>query len=263
MSFLDRLFRLREEPDQVKPFLQHLEDLRWTLVKMAVALISFMMGSFLFRHELVRIVQEPLRRVDPSLVSSLQTLGVADSMTISFQLAFYAGLVLSFPLLLFFLAQFILPALTRKEKKYVFPAIGIGFGLFLLGVCFSYFWVLPQALKFFKQDAESMGWTPNWRVREYYSFVTQMTLALGMAFELPVAVLVAVYLGFISYDLLSRTRPYAYVLVLLLAAVIAPSPDIMTFLSMGVPMCILYEGCIWIAWFIDKRRKARLELPLD
>ena len=258
MPLLERFFKFREDSDEVKPFLHHLEELRWTLVKMAASLISCMIGSFFFRHELVHIVQRPLYSVDPTLVARLQTLGVADSMTISFQLAFYAGLILAFPLLLFFLAQFIVPALSRKEKKYVFPAILIGFGLFLTGVCFSYFWILPQTLKFFFQDAKSLEWTPTWTVREYFSFVTQMTLALGVAFELPVAVIALVYLGFVSYELLSRTRPYAYVLVLILAAVIAPTPDVITFISMGTPMCLLYEGCIWIAWVIDKRRRRQL-----
>lgn len=263
MSILSRFFKLREESDEPKPFLQHLEEFRWMLVKMAVVLIASMIGSFCFRHELVHIVQRPLYQVDTTLVSRLQTLGVADSITISFQLAFYAGLIVSFPLLLLFLAQFIVPALTRKEKKFVFPAIAIGFGLFLTGVCFSYFWILPQTLSFFFHDAKSLDWTPTWTVREYFSFVTQMTLALGLAFELPVAVLALVAMGLLSYELLSRTRPYAYVLVLVLAAVIAPTPDIVTFISMGGPMCLLYEACIWIAWAMDRRRRRQLELPLE
>jgi len=225
---------------------------------MAAALVTCMTGSFFFRHELVHIVQRPLRIVDPMLVSKLQTLGVADSMTISFQLAFYAGLVLSFPLLLFFLAQFVVPALTRREKKAVFPAILVGFGLFLTGIVFCYYAILPQTLAFFFQDAKSLEWTPTWTVREYFSFVTQMTLAFGMAFELPVAVLVLAYLGFVSHELLNRTRPYAIVGVLVLAAVIAPTPDIVSFLSLGVPMCLLYEACIWLVWLLDRRRKRAL-----
>ena len=258
MSLLDRFFQLREEPDEAKPFLQHLEEFRLMLLKMAATLVACMVGSFFFRRELVHIVQRPLRIVDPTLVSKLQTLGVADSMTISFQLAFYAGLILSFPILLFFLAQFVLPALTRKEKKAVFPAILIGFGLFLTGIVFCYFAILPQTLAFFFQDAKSLEWTPTWTVREYFSFVTQMTLAFGLAFELPVAVLVLTYLNFVSYEFLSRTRPYAIIGVLLLAAVIAPTPDIVSFLALGVPMCLLYETCIWLAWLLDRKRKRAL-----
>ncbi len=261
MSILERFLKLREESDSAKPLLQHLEELRITLVKMAVALFACMSASFFFRRELVHLVQAPLNSVDPTLVSKLQTLGVADSMTISFQLAFYAGLILSFPLLTYFLAQFVIPALTLKEKKHVIPAIAIGGGLFLVGVCFCYFWVLPQTLKFFFQDAKSMEWTPTWTVREYFSFVTQMTLALGMAFELPVVVLALVYMGVLSYALLSQTRSYAYVLVLILAAIIAPTPDVVTFISMSVPMCLLYEICIWLAWLIDRNKEKDAVLP--
>ncbi len=259
MTFLQRFFQLREESDEAKPFLQHLEELRFMLIKMGLTLVACMMGSLLFRHELVQILQQPLHKVDPELVAKLQTLGVADSMTISFHLAFYAGLVISFPLLLFFFAQFVVPALTRKEKKYVFPGIAIGFFLFLTGVVFCYFYVLPETLKFFNQDARSLAWTPTWTVREYFSFVTRMLLAFGLASELPVAVMTLVALGFVSFELLNRTRPYAVVLILVLAAIIAPTPDVVTFLSLGIPMCLLYEGCIWIAWVIDRRRLRRLE----
>jgi len=256
--WIDKIFKFRQkaESDATKPFLEHMEDLRWTLVRMAFALSSGMALSFCFRQQLVRVVQHPLNTVDPSLVAGLRTLGITDSLTISLQIAFYAGIVLSFPLLLFFLAQFVLPALTRQEKKYVLPAIGIGFGLFLTGVLFSYFFVLPKALAFFFHDAKDLQWTPMWTVREYFSFVTQITLAFGLSFELPVVVLVLVYLGFLSFDFLHRTRAYAIVLILILAMIIAPTPDVLTFISLGAPMCLLYEACIWLAWLMEKKKKS-------
>jgi sec-independent protein translocase protein TatC len=256
--WIDKIFKFREnsEHDTTKPFLEHMEDLRWTLVRMAVALLSAMTLSFCFRQQLVRIVQHPLRTVDPTLVAGLRTLGITDSLTISLQIAFYAGIVLSFPILLYFLAQFVLPALTRQEKKYVLPGIGVGFGLFLTGVMFSYFFVLPKALAFFFKDAKSLEWSPMWTVREYFSFVTQITLAFGLSFELPVVVLALVYLGFLSFSFLNRTRAYAVVVVLVVAMIIAPTPDILTFLSLGGPMCLLYEACIWLAWLMEKRRKS-------
>lgn len=263
MSVFDRFFKLREEGDHAKPFLQHLEELRWMFIKMALTLFVSMGASLYFQRDLVNILQRPLHQIDPTLVSRLQNLGVTDPFTIAFQLAFYAGLVISFPLLLFYAAQFIVPALTRKEMKYIFPAIAIGFGLFLAGVCFAYFWVVPQTLEFFFNYSKSLNWVPTWTVREYFSFVTQMTISLGLAFELPVAVLVLVSIGILSYEFLSKTRPYAYVLVLVLAAVIAPTPDLLTFLSLGLPMCFLYEICIWIAWVIDRRRTRQLQLPLE
>lgn len=260
---LQRFFKFREEQDGeiTKPFLDHLEDLRGMLVKMALTVSIFMAVSFGFRQTLVRIAQKPLHDVDARLVATLKTLGVTDSLTISLKLAFYSGIVLSFPLLMFFLAQFVLPALTRQEKKYVFPAITVGFGLFLTGVLFSYYWVLPTTLRFFFKDTLEMGWTPDWTVLQYYAFVTQLTLAFGFAFELPVAVLVLVHLGFLNYEFLRRTRSYAVVIILIVAMVIAPTPDVLTFLSLGGPMVLMYEGCIWLAWLMERRKTLKLEAP--
>lgn len=262
---LQRFFQFRDdqEGEVTKPFLEHLEELRWTIVKMAATIGIFMVVSFGFRQALVRIAQKPLRDVDQRLVASLKTLGVTDSLTISLKLAFYAGIVLSFPLLMYFVAQFVLPALTRQEKKYVLPGITVGFALFLTGVCFSYYWVLPMTLRWFFHDTLEMGWTPDWTVLQYYSFVTQLTLAFGFAFELPVAVLVLVHLGFLSFEFLNRTRSYAIVLLLLLAIIIAPTPDVLTFLALGGPMVLMYECCIWMAWLLERRKRRAAELPLE
>src|SRR5467141_5059798 len=129
------IFKFRELPESEtsKPFLDHLEDLRWTVVKMAITLVVAMIVCFAFRSLLVRVMQAPLHDVDPQ-VGALKALGITDSIVISFHLAFYAGIVISFPLLLYFVAQFVLPALTTVEKRFVFPAIGVSFALFLLGV---------------------------------------------------------------------------------------------------------------------------------
>ncbi|MEI6561567.1 MAG: twin-arginine translocase subunit TatC [Verrucomicrobiota bacterium] len=254
MALLDRLFKLREEPDVAKPFLQHLEELRWMLLKMVIALGICMTGSLYFQKTLVHLMERPLAQIDPSLVSKLQNLGVIDPITISFSLAFYAGIVLSFPLLLFFVAQFVVPALTRKERHIVFPAIAVGFSLFLTGVAICYFVILPGTLKFCFDYSKDLNFTPSWTVRDYFSFVTQMLVAFGAAFELPVAVVVLAYLEIVSFELLHRTRPYAWVLVLALAAILAPTPDPLSFFALGAPMCLLYEACIWIAWLLEKRR---------
>ena len=254
MALLDHLFKLRENSDTAKPFLQHLEELRWMILKMAIALGVCMTGSLYFQKTLVQVMERPLAQVDPTLVSKLQNLGVIDPITISFSLAFYAGIVLSFPLLLLFLAQFVIPALTRKERHIVFPAIAVGFGLFLSGVLLCYFVILPQTLRFCFDYSKSLNFAPSWTVREYFSFVTQMLVAFGAAFELPVAVIVLAYLELVSFELLHRTRPYAYVLVLTLAAILAPTPDPLSFFALGAPMCLLYEACIWIAWLLEKRR---------
>src|SRR5947207_9482888 len=102
---LQDIFKFRELPENEtsKPFLEHLEDLRWTIVKMAITLLIAMVVCFAFRSSLVHIMQQPLHEIDPK-IGALRAMGVTDSLTISFRLSFYAGLVLSFPLLLYFLA---------------------------------------------------------------------------------------------------------------------------------------------------------------
>jgi len=249
------IFKFRELPESEssKPFLEHLEDLRWTVVKMAMTLMVAMVLCFGFRRLLVRVMQAPLNHLDPQ-VGALKALGITDSFVISFHLAFYAGIVLSFPLLLYFIAGFVLPALTAVEKRFLFPAIVVSFGLFLLGVTVCYFWLLPKTILFFFRDTQSLGWAPTWTVQQYYSFVTKFTLGFGLAFELPVAVLGLVYFGLITYKFMARTRPYAIVLIFLLATIIAPTPDLVTLIAMGLPMCLLYESCIWIAWFMERRK---------
>ncbi len=128
------IFKFRDPPETEtsKPFLEHLEDLRWTIVKIALTLSVAMIVCFALRSTLVRIIQAPLNHVG-SQVGTLKALGITDSIVISFHLAFYAGIVLSFPLLLYFLAEFVLPALTAVEKRFLFPAIAVSFALFLVG----------------------------------------------------------------------------------------------------------------------------------
>jgi sec-independent protein translocase protein TatC len=248
------IFKFRDLPESEtsKPFLEHLEDLRWTVVKMAIAVFTAMIVCFLFRQTLVRVMQAPLHGVDPQ-VGALKALGITDSIVISFHLAFYAGIVVSFPLLLYFLAEFILPALTAVEKRFLLPAIIGSFGLFLLGVFVCYFWLLPKTILFFFRDTQSLGWAPTWTVQQYYSFVTKFILGFGLAFELPVVVLALVYFGLITYKFMARTRPYAFVLIFILAAIIAPTPDLLTLVAMALPMALLYESCIWVAWIMERR----------
>jgi sec-independent protein translocase protein TatC len=255
-KILEKFFAFRNRGDEVKPFLSHIEDLRFTIVKMAGALLVGMILAFAFRTDLASAIQRPLVALDPERAANLQSLGVADSFTISLELAFYGGIIISFPLIVLFLAEFILPALTAKEKAMILPSALLGSGLFLLGAAFAYFIVLPQALAFFFNDARAMNWQPTWTVREYYSFTTQFILSFGLAFELPLAVLLLVKLGIVDHSHLRRTRAFAVVLIFVFAAVITPTSDIFTLLLMGGPMYLLYEICIGIAWLMRDKTAA-------
>jgi sec-independent protein translocase protein TatC len=115
--------------------------------------------------------------------------------------------------------------------------------------------VLPQALAFFYRDAQSLGWRPLWTVREYFSFASQFVIAFGLAFELPVVVLLLVKLGIVEVPMLRKIRPQALVAVMIFAAVLTPTTDMFTMLLMGGPMYLLYELCIIIATIMQRREK--------
>ncbi len=199
---------------------------------------------------------------DPSVESSagsnirmMSALKPTETFMLSMKLAFFAGIVVAFPLLLMFILQFVLPGLHHNERKVLWPAMGIGFGLFLGGVMFAYFFVLPRALLFFYDWSGDLGVSNDWRIGEYISFATQFTLLFGLSFELPVVVMVLVKLGLLTYDSMARTRTYAIVAIYVAAAVITPTPDIMTLNLMALPMLFLYEICIWLAWFDRKKER--------
>lgn len=254
MSF-KRFFDFREAEDEPKPFLDHIEDLRRMLIKMVVVLGLMTGVAFAFQKTIVSIIQRPLNALDPQLMANPTNFGIADPLTIAIELSFYAGLVMAFPFLVFFLAEFVLPALKPAEKRMLYPAAAFSLGLFLAGVLFAYFFVLPPTLHYFFDYSKDLNWRPQWSVREYFSFTTQFVISFGLAFELPLAVLVLVKLGILSHEVLQRTRAFAVVIILFLAAIITPTTDVFTLMLMAGPMYLLYEGCIVIAWWME--RKAR------
>lgn len=189
----------------------------------------------------------------------MSALRPTEGFMLSMKLSFLAGIVVAFPLLLLFILQFVLPGLHSHEKRVMWPAMVVGFGLFLAGAAFAYCWVLPRALLFFYQWSRDMGISNDWRIGEYISFATQFTLLFGASFELPVIVMVFVKLGLLSYETMSRTRSYAIVAIVVAAAVLTPTPDMLTMGLMAAPMIILYEICIWMAYFDRKKNRIREE----
>jgi sec-independent protein translocase protein TatC len=259
MNWLKKFFKFRErsDGDVVKPFLEHMEDLRWMFLKCMITLVVTMAISFFWVDDLMTLLQAPLDQVDPSLKGKIVTRKIVDAFTISLQLAFFSGIVLSLPLLLYFVAGFVLPALTRKEKKFLFPGIFCSFALFLSGVVISYYYLLPQTLKFFYWYAKTRKLEILWEWRDYLSFATWLTVGFGLLCQLPILVIALSLFGIIDYKFLARTRSYAVTIILILTAIIAPTPDPMTFLGLGAPVILLYEICIWIVWLLDRRRAKR------
>ena len=260
---LRKIFSVREQKDSemVKPFLDHLEDLRWMIVKMVATLGVVMVSCFAFRSNLMHSIMLPLYAIPDPAAHTLRNFHPTDSVNTSISLCFYAGLVLSFPFQLYFLAGFVLPALSQKEKGYLLPAIAFSTGLFLVGAYFCFGFVLPATLKWLWYDAKHMGFDPTWAVSDYFSFATQFVLIFGLSFELPVLVFLLVQLGLLNVATLRKTRLYAYALIFILSAFIAPSPDPMTMMVVAGPMILLYEGSILLARWLDHRQQRRIMRP--
>jgi len=193
----------------------------------------------------------------------MQSLHPTEGFMLSFKLALYAGIALTLPVLLYFILQFVLPGLHKKERKVLYPALVIGFGLFFVGAVFAYAVVLPRALEFFSTYSGGMGISNDWRIGDYLSFTTQFVLIFGLAFELPVIVMALVVLDFLSYSTMAKSRSYAIIAILITAAVITPTPDAITLGLLAVPMYLLYEICIWLAWGVERNRRKKDALQRD
>lgn len=262
---LNKVFKAREKvalnlnkDDEEKPFLDHLEDLRTMLVRMATTLFVSAFAAFAFYKQLFNILLYPmvLAGFAPNIDEArklLINIDIAGPFMMAVNVSLIAAVIASFPLLLIFLLQFILPGLKTTEKKLLFPAIGIGTGLFLGGCTFAYWQVLPRALVFFSEFAESVGATQTWSLDNYVTFTTRFILVFGIAFELPVIVMALVKLDILNYRIMKNTWRYALIAIMIFAAIITPTPDILTLLLMSGPLYILYAICVVLAYFMDKK----------
>ena len=325
---LEPEFDDEEEGGPVKPFLEHLEDLRWVLIKAVVAVGVCMLVCLIAANYVLDIVRWPLVRADqyrkspgteltfhlgtnivlkgypgtnvfggitwsnkprvafelmPKLIGTdyvltvqqitnadrlaeipprgtiLRNLSPVGGFWVAFQVALYGGIVLAAPYLIFVLGQFVLPALKINEKKYVLSGFAIGTGLFMAGVAFCYFALMPIALRASFQYSEWLGFSADeWRAEDYISFVCKFMLGMGLGFELPVVILTLVKIGVLDHRKLASMRRYMIVVNLFLGAILT-TPEVITQVLMFIPLQGLYELSVWIAryWEMDEQQKKR------
>lgn len=194
-------------------------------------------------------------------IPTIKSYDPLDPIMVALKLALYGGLILASPLLLFFIGQFVLPALKVNEKKILYRAVAFGSVLFFIGVAFCYFLVAGVALFATVQFAQWMGFgADEWRAKEYITFMCRFMLGMGVAFELPVVILTLVKIELLSYEQLVRFRSYAIVGNMVVAAFVTPTGDPFTMLLMAVPLQFLYELSVGVAWYW--RRKERQQAAL-
>lgn len=238
---------------ETKPFLAHLEDLRWTIIRCLGALVVGVVICAFSAKYILKALYYPYVQAgqDPH---KLINWGVIDPFAIHMEISLFGGVILSLPFLLYFIGQFLLPALTPKEKRFLGPVFGVGAFLFVVGVLFCYFFVLKATLLFFVNYSNYFGFDSMWTAKALIDFEVQMLAGFGLAFELPLVILVLNLLGIVSSEQLASKRRHAAFAIFIAACCIIPSTDLFSLSVLTVPMYVLYEACIWIARLVEKRK---------
>jgi sec-independent protein translocase protein TatC len=184
------------------------------------------------------------------------TLGVGEPFTATVRIVAYAALLLSLPVILFEAYAFILPAFSRRERQVALPLMVMVPFLFIAGVVFAYFMVLPNAIGFL-QNFNASNYDILIQARDFYKFSITVLIAMGVAFQVPVGILAITRMGIITTRQLRHSRRYAF-LACAVVAMLLPGQDPVTMLSLLVPLYLLFEGSILLASVLD-RRAARTE----
>lgn len=237
-----------------KGFLDHVEDLRWVIIRAIAALAVGVLISLALTKPFLEVLYHPLRRAGQNPEEMLRVFGVTDALSIQISLALSGGVLIALPFILYFFAGFLLPALTPREARALIPAFVAGTFLFLGGIVFCYFLILPQTLSFFFEFDHYLGIRSEWTVQSYIDFVTQMLLAFGLAFELPLVLIVLNVLRIVRRATLARYRRHTAFALLIVACCVVPSTDPFSLLMMAGPMYLLFELTLFLMVFIEKKQ---------
>jgi sec-independent protein translocase protein TatC len=242
VSILDRVRRsntpapVDPEPETFEEMTlqEHLEELRTRLMYAAGSVIvGFIIGL---------IVAKPLLRlmVRMSHLGTLVAISPTESFTVFMKVALYVGIGLSMPVIVYQIIRFLAPGLTRRERQYVYRAIPFVTGMFILGVLFAFFIVIPRALRFLHGFGGDV-FNAEFRANEVISFYMTLIIWVGIVFELPIVMYVLAKIGVVTTRLLSSMRKYAIIVIMIAAAIITPTPDPFNMFMVAAPMYALYE----------------------
>jgi len=238
-----------------QPFVAHLLELRDRLIKalIAVGIAGAVLALWPGPAALYDLLAAPLTATLPKGATLIAT-SVISPFLVPLKILLMAAFLLALPVVLYQVWAFVAPGLYSHEKKLVLPLVISSTVLFFMGVAFCYFFVFGQVFKFIQGFApKSITAAPD--IEAYLSFVLTMFLAFGLAFEVPIVVVVLARMGVVSIEKLKAFRSYFVVLAFIIAAVVTP-PDVVSQLALAVPMCLLYELGIWAAQIFIKHTKA-------
>ncbi len=231
-------------------FLDHLEELRWRLVRCLFAIIIGSIISFGNIDTILNLLLEPTKMTSRSI--NLQVLSVQGMFLIKWFISLISGFIVSLPYLIYQLWSFIAPGLFANEKKFVFPVVFFGFSSFIIGVLFGYLVIVPFSLEFFSgigiEDVNN-----NFSIQYYFSFLTWLLLGAGLIFQLPVISLILSSIGILTPSFMRHYRRHSIVAILIASSFITP-PDPVSMLIMSLPLGLLYEASIGISWLVNRKK---------
>jgi sec-independent protein translocase protein TatC len=238
-----------------QPFVSHLIELRDRLVRamLAIGVAAAALAIYPGPGELYDLLAAPLVAHLPKGATLIAT-SVISPFMVPLKIMLMAAFLIALPVVLYQLWAFVAPGLYAHEKKLILPLVVSSTVLFFVGVAFCYFFVFGQVFKFIQGFApKSITAAPD--IEAYLSFVLTMFLAFGLAFEVPVVVVVLARMGIVSVQKLKDFRGYFVVLAFVIAAIVTP-PDVVSQLALAIPMCLLYEMGIWAAQVFIKHTQA-------
>ena len=238
------------------PFLEHLEELRWRIVKSLAALMVAFSLSFWFcwNYDVITILARPIAKYlkDGQLIYT----GPVDPFMILMQLAGGLGIVLASPVIGYQFWSFLAPALTQKERRVIVPLLAFAALLFLAGVALAVFVFIPVTLSMMT-GIKTTALVPMIAASEYFSFLVLTSLAFGAVFEMPILVLALTALGLVTPKALSKVRRWAIVVSLVLCEIVTPGDLVITTLMLWIPVYGLYEFSIVVSWFVYRAKMKR------
>lgn len=241
------------------PFLDHLEELRMTIIKCAIALViaCVIIGAFVVQFN--ELLMYPYLKAQADYGQDLPLPRVSSMFApffAMFNIAIFGGLFIALPFILYFLGQFVLPALSRRERKVLMPGMLAGIALFVLGTCLAFFFILPTGLRVSFELSELMNLGVLFDASSYYSLVVWVPLGTGLAFELPLFIVILIYIGALKVEFLRKYRRVIFVVILVFCAVVTP-PDPITLFLLAIPLYALYEIAVFVGDKLHKMKLAR------
>jgi sec-independent protein translocase protein TatC len=207
------------------------------------------------KEQVVTLTMDPAPAPANPIDIRLHNFSPAESFMVAFHVALFAALAVSSPFWIYFMGAFILPALNLKERSVIGSWLGWSTFLFLAGVLSTYFVLLPVALRASVQYSELLGFSAqDWRAGEYITFVCKFIFGMGLGFQFPLVVLFLVKIGVLTHEMLKKYRRHVVVLSLILGAMLT-TPEVVTQVAMAGPLYLLYEACIWVAWYWERKKR--------